>query len=56
MTTVSAERIKDKLWAASKTPSEGALRVYVTQIKKYFPEAIKNIRGVGYLFDKEKIV
>jgi len=54
--TVSAERIKDKLWAASKTPSEGALRVYVTQIKKYFPEAIKNIRGVGYLFDKEKIV
>jgi DNA-binding response OmpR family regulator len=53
---VSAERIKDKLWAASKTPSEGALRVYVTQIKKYFPEAIKNIRGVGYLFDKEKIV
>ncbi len=53
---VSTERIKDKLWAASKTPSEGALRVYVTQIKKYFPEAIKNIRGVGYLFDKENIV
>ena len=53
---VSTERIKDKLWAASKTPSEGALRVYVTQIKKYFPEAIKNIRGVGYLFDKKNIV
>ena len=53
---VSTERIKDKLWAASKTPSEGALRVYVTQIKKYFPEAIKNIRGVGYLFDKDNII
>jgi DNA-binding response OmpR family regulator len=52
---VSIERIKDKLWAASKTPSEGALRVYVAQIKKYFPEAIKNIRGVGYLFDKTKV-
>jgi DNA-binding response OmpR family regulator len=52
---VSIERIKDKLWAASKTPSEGALRVYVAQIKKYFPEAINNIRGVGYLFDKTKV-
>ncbi len=52
---VSIDRIKDKLWAASKTPSEGALRVYVAQIKKYFPEAIKNIRGVGYVFDRTKV-
>jgi len=51
---VTNERIKEKLWAASRSPSEGALRVYITQIKKYFPEAIKNIRGVGYLFDRTK--
>ena len=54
-TVVSTERIKDRLWAASKSPSEGALRVYVTQIKKHFPEAISNVRGVGYLFDRTKV-
>jgi DNA-binding response OmpR family regulator len=51
---VSSELIKDTLWQASKTPSEGSLRVYITQIKKHFPEAIQNIRGVGYLFDRTK--
>jgi len=55
-TVVSIERIKDRLWAASRTPSEGAIRVYVAQIKKYFPVAIKNIRGIGYLFEKSKTV
>jgi len=54
-TVVTTESIKEKLWAAAKAPSEGALRVYVAQIKKLFPDAIKNIRGVGYLFDRSKI-
>ena len=54
-TVVTTDSIKEKLWAAAKAPSEGALRVYVTQIKKLFPEAIRNIRGVGYLFDKSKV-
>jgi DNA-binding response OmpR family regulator len=52
---VSTERIKDRLWAASKASSDGALRVYITQIKKYFPQAIQNIRGVGYLFDRAEV-
>jgi len=53
---VTIERIRDRLWAASKTPSDGSLRVYVTQIKKYFPHAIKNVRGVGYLFEQREVV
>ena len=53
---VGTERIKDRLWAASKVPSDGSLRVYVTQIKKYFPQAIHNVRGVGYLFDRTEVV
>jgi len=52
---VSIERIRDRLWAASKTSSDGSLRVYITQIKKYFPQAIQNIRGIGYLFDKTEV-
>ncbi len=52
---VGTERIKDRLWAASKAPSDGSLRVYVTQIKKYFPHAIQNIRGIGYLFDRTEV-
>lgn len=51
---VTLERIKERLWAASQPVSEGALRVYITQIKKVFPEAVRNIRGVGYLFDRTK--
>jgi len=54
-TVVTTERIKERLWAASKSASDGALRVYITQIKKAFPSAIKNVRGVGYLFDKTKV-
>jgi DNA-binding response OmpR family regulator len=45
---VSSEVIKSRLWAAGQSASDGALRVYVTQLKKYFPESIINIRGVGY--------
>jgi len=53
-TVVTTERIKAHLWVASRAASEGALRVYVTQIKKAFPHAVKNVRGIGYLFDRTK--
>ena len=45
---VSSDKIKNRLWAASQNASDGSLRVYITQLKKYFPEAIVNVRGVGY--------
>jgi len=45
---VSSEAIKNRLWAAAKKASDGALRVYITQLKKYFPEQIVNVRGIGY--------
>lgn len=47
---VSFEEIESRLWAPSEESSSGAIRVYITQIKKYFPQRIKNIRGVGYSF------
>ncbi len=40
--------IKERLWSAAEEASDGALRVYVTQLKKYFPSSITNIRGIGY--------
>ena len=48
---VPLELIKERLWASGQSASEGALRVYVAQLKRYFPEAVSNIRGVGYRFD-----
>ena len=45
---VSSDKIKSRLWAASQNASDGSLRVYITQLKKYFPDAIVNVRGVGY--------
>jgi len=45
---VSSEEIKNRLWAAGKNASDGSLRVYVTQLKKYFSEHIVNVRGIGY--------
>ena len=50
---VTNEMIKEQLWSASQMPSEGSLRVYITQLKKYFPEHISNIRGVGYRFEDD---
>jgi len=51
---VSMEHIKNELWPASKEPSEGVIRVYITQLKKIFGNSIENIRGRGYrLKDKE---
>lgn len=48
---VTNEFIKEKLWTANQMPSEGSIRVYVTQLKKLFPDHISNIRGVGYRFE-----
>lgn len=45
---VSLEQIKAQLWPAAEEASDGSLRVYVTQLKKYFPNQIENVRGVGY--------
>ncbi len=45
---VPLEQIKEHLWATSEEASDGALRVYVTQLKKYFPKQIENVRGIGY--------
>jgi DNA-binding response OmpR family regulator len=44
---VTMQQIKDELWAASKEPSEGVIRVYITQLKKFF-NSIENVRGRGY--------
>lgn len=45
---VTSEQIKERLWSTSEEASDGALRVYITQLKKYFPIQIHNVRGVGY--------
>ena len=45
---VSTEQIKERLWSSAQEASDGALRVYVTQLKRYFPTQIDNVRGVGY--------
>jgi len=51
---VTNEFIKEQLWTANQMPSEGSIRVYVTQLKKYFPDHITNIRGVGYCFEEPR--
>jgi len=45
---VPLDQIKERLWSSAEEASDGALRVYITQLKKYFPTQIQNIRGVGY--------
>lgn len=49
---VPLEHIKERLWSSAEGGSDGSLRVYVTQLKKYFPTQIHNIRGVGYQMSK----
>ena len=49
---VSTSQIKESLWSTSEDASDGALRVYVTQLKKYFPTQIENVRGIGYKMSK----
>jgi len=47
---VSIEAIGEHLWHVNEEISLGSIRVYITTLKKYFPNNIKNIRGVGYRF------
>jgi DNA-binding response OmpR family regulator len=47
---VHLDEIKSKLWSVSQDASDGSIRVYITQLKKLFPDSIENIRGVGYRF------
>jgi len=49
--TVSTDNIKNRLWPASQQASDGSLRVYVTQLKKYFSSNIINVRGIGYRWE-----
>jgi DNA-binding response OmpR family regulator len=44
---VQIAEIEEQLWHSNEEVSLGAIRVYVTTLKKYFPN-IENIRGVGY--------
>ena len=53
--TVSNEEIRNYLWRPGEPSSDGAIRVYITRLKKLFPEAVENIRGVGYRFDPARI-
>ncbi len=48
--TVTTEQILLELWPRDKEASYGALRVYITRLKKLFGNRIENIRGVGYRF------
>ena len=45
---ISLSEIKERLWSSAEEASEGSLRVYITQLKKYFPKRIENIRSIGY--------
>ena len=51
---VTREQIKERLWPDSEDASDGALRVYIARLKKLFPDAVENIRGVGYRFDSDR--
>jgi len=44
---VSMKTIEEELWHTNEEVSLGAIRVYITTLKRYFPN-IKNVRGVGY--------
>ena len=44
---VTMQSIERELWSSNEEVSLGAVRVYVTTLKKYFPN-IENIRGIGY--------
>jgi DNA-binding response OmpR family regulator len=51
---VTTEEIGSALWTTAEETSYGAIRVYITQLKKLFGTRIENLRGVGYRFIMEK--
>ena len=49
---VTKEMIEEYLWNPSENISDGAIRVYINNLKKIVgKEKIKNIRGIGYKFE-----
>lgn len=44
---VQTATIEEHLWHSNEEASLGAIRVYITTLKKHFP-TIENIRGIGY--------
>ena len=52
---VTIEQIKERLWDNQDSSSYGAIRVYITRLKKLFPDAIDNIRGVGYRLNRDRL-
>ena len=53
--TVTKEMIYETLWSPDEFISDGALRVYINNLKKVIgKEKITNIRAVGYRFEREK--
>ncbi len=48
------EEIYSALWS-NQEASNGALRVYIAKLKKYFPKAIETLRGYGYKFESAHI-
>ncbi len=50
---VTIETIASTLWATSEEASYGAIRVYITRLKKLFGSRIENVRGVGYRFEMQ---
>ncbi len=50
---VTKEEIKSSLWEWDENPSDGALRVYINELKKLLgKEWIENIKGIGYRLAK----
>lgn len=49
---LSLDEIKATLWSSASEASDGSLRVYITQLKKYFNDNIQNIRGIGYCLER----
>ena len=50
---VTMERIKQALWNWDEEASEGAVRIYINELKKILgKERIKNIKSVGYKLEK----
>jgi DNA-binding response OmpR family regulator len=52
---ISYEEIYSNAWSDGDI-SYATLRVYISELKRYFADAIDNVRGVGYIFDSTKIV
>jgi len=48
---VTIDTITSSLWTTSEEASYGAIRVYITRLKKLFGSRIENVRGVGYRFE-----